>query len=66
MLRQDLRSEITVLRINVPLSFFSIDCSEVNEEHANLAQKMKDRLVQHEIETNRELNKRYVVLSKNK
>nr|XP_026696681.1 dynein heavy chain 3, axonemal [Ciona intestinalis] len=54
---ESIRSEILVLRMSVPLSLFCLSCSDLNEEHAARAQKLKDRLVLHQIEFNREQNK---------
>ena len=53
-----LKDEISLLHITVPLSFFCLDCIQVNEELAGRAQKLKDRLIQYEVNENRELNRR--------
>ncbi|THD19780.1 Dynein heavy chain axonemal [Fasciola hepatica] len=54
---QDLRGEITMLRLNVPLSLFSVDCQSVNEELANRVWKLRDILISFELDENREVNR---------
>ena len=55
------KDEISLLHITVPLSFFCLDCIQVNDELAGRAQKLKDRLIQYEVNENRDLNKKYVM-----
>uniref|UniRef100_H2ZMD9 Dynein axonemal heavy chain 3 n=1 Tax=Ciona savignyi TaxID=51511 RepID=H2ZMD9_CIOSA len=55
--RDNIRSDILVLRMTVPLSLFCLSCFDLNEDHAARAQKLKDRIVLHQIEFNREQNK---------
>ncbi|KAG5443966.1 Dynein heavy chain 3, axonemal [Clonorchis sinensis] len=54
---QDLRAEITMLRLTVPLSLFCVDCKSVNEELANRAWKLRDILVSFELDENRDVNR---------
>ncbi|CAL8075896.1 unnamed protein product [Calicophoron daubneyi] len=54
---QDLRAEITMLRLTVPLSLFSVDCKSVNEELANRVWKLREILVQFELDENRDVNR---------
>ena len=54
---QDLKEEICLLRITVPLSMFCLDCIQLNADLASRAQKLKDRLIQFEVDDNRELNR---------
>ena len=55
---QDLKTEISLLRISVPLSMFCLDCKALNADLCARAQKLKDRLVQFEVDENRDLNRR--------
>ncbi|KAF5404423.1 hypothetical protein PHET_02178 [Paragonimus heterotremus] len=57
---QDLRAEITMLRLTVPLSLFSVDCKSVNEELANRVWKLRDILISFELDENRDVNRRQV------
>ncbi|XP_033109939.1 dynein heavy chain 3, axonemal-like isoform X2 [Anneissia japonica] len=52
-----LKEEISSLHITVPLSMFCLDCRMLNMELCNRAQKLKERLVQFEVDENRKLNK---------
>ncbi|CAH8492971.1 unnamed protein product, partial [Dicrocoelium dendriticum] len=54
---QDLRAEINMLRITVPLSLFSVDCKSVNEELANRVWKLRDILISFELDENRDVNR---------
>ena len=54
---QDLKDEIALLRITVPLSMFCLDCVNLNADLCARAQKLKERLIQFEINENRELNR---------
>ena len=54
---QDLSDEITLLRITVPLSMFCLDCSDLNEDLAGRAKKLRDRLVKFCVDDNREQNR---------
>ncbi|XP_074648811.1 dynein axonemal heavy chain 3-like [Tubulanus polymorphus] len=54
---QDLKDEICLLRITVPLSMFCLDCIALNNDLALRSQKLKDRLVLFEVDENRDLNK---------
>lgn len=48
-----------MLRLNVPLSLFSVDCQSVNEELANRVWKLRDILIQFELDENRDVNRRW-------
>ncbi|XP_053383461.1 dynein axonemal heavy chain 3-like [Mercenaria mercenaria] len=54
---QDLKNEISLLRITVPLSMFCLDCVALNQDLGARAEKLKQRLITFEIDENRELNK---------
>jgi len=54
---QNLKDEIALLRITVPLSLFCLDCVALNQELCNRTQKLKDRLVAYEVDENRVLNR---------
>ncbi|WAQ96862.1 DYH3-like protein [Mya arenaria] len=54
---QDLKDEIALLRITVPLSMFCLDCVALNQDLVARAEKLKQRLITFEIDENRELNK---------
>ncbi|KAL8573170.1 Dynein heavy chain 3, axonemal [Nucella lapillus] len=54
---QDLKDEIMLLRITVPLSMFCLDCVSLNNELALRAQRLKERLVAFEVDENRDLNR---------
>ena len=54
---QDLKDEIMLLRITVPLSMFCLDCVNLNNELALRAQRLKERLVAFEVDENRDLNR---------
>ncbi|XP_052264555.1 dynein axonemal heavy chain 3-like isoform X1 [Dreissena polymorpha] len=54
---QELKDEIMLLRITVPLSMFCLDCVTLNQDLAARAEKLKQRLITFEIDENRELNK---------
>ncbi len=61
---QDLKDEISLLRISVPLSMFTLDCAVLNENLAVRAQKLRARLVLFVVEDNRSLNRGYGVTLK--
>ncbi|XP_069839891.1 dynein axonemal heavy chain 3 isoform X1 [Dendropsophus ebraccatus] len=52
-----LRGEIASMHITVPLAMFCLDALRLNEDLCARAQKLKDQLVQFEVDENRELNK---------
>nr|KAG5713480.1 hypothetical protein BaRGS_025028 [Batillaria attramentaria] len=54
---QDLKDEIMLLRITVPLSMFCLDCVNLNNELALRAQRLKERLITFEVDENRDLNR---------
>ncbi|XP_014782749.1 dynein axonemal heavy chain 3-like [Octopus bimaculoides] len=54
---QDLKNEIAVLYVTVPLSMFSLDCTLLNEALCNKAEGLKQRLITHCVDENRELNR---------
>ncbi|XP_078610604.1 dynein axonemal heavy chain 3-like isoform X1 [Branchiostoma floridae x Branchiostoma japonicum] len=54
---QQLKDEIALLRITVPLSMFTLACEDLNVDLCARAQKLKDRLVVFEVDENRVLNK---------
>ncbi|XP_033631251.1 dynein heavy chain 3, axonemal-like [Asterias rubens] len=54
---QQLKDEISLLRITVPLSMFCLDCHILNADLCSRAQKLKEKLVLFEVEENRMLNK---------
>lgn len=53
----DLKQEVQLLRITAPLSMFLVDCNLLNENLAERAQKLRETLVQYEVDENRELNR---------
>jgi len=55
---QDLKNEIALLRVTVPLSMFCLDCVALNQDLGARAEKLKQRLISFEIDENRELNKK--------
>ncbi|XP_064624417.1 dynein axonemal heavy chain 3-like [Lineus longissimus] len=54
---QDLKDEIALLRITVPLSMFCLDCVNLNADLCARAQKLKERLITFEVDENRDLNR---------
>uniref|UniRef100_A0A7M4FUM3 Dynein axonemal heavy chain 3 n=1 Tax=Crocodylus porosus TaxID=8502 RepID=A0A7M4FUM3_CROPO len=55
-----LKKEIASMHVTVPLAMFCLDALKLNEELCSCAQKLKDRLIEFEVDENRELNKRYM------
>ncbi|XP_072275027.1 dynein axonemal heavy chain 3 [Pyxicephalus adspersus] len=51
-----LQGEIASMQITVPLAMFCLDALRFNEELCARAQKLKDRLIQYEVDENRQLN----------
>uniref|UniRef100_A0A8D0GHK3 Uncharacterized protein n=1 Tax=Sphenodon punctatus TaxID=8508 RepID=A0A8D0GHK3_SPHPU len=51
--------EIASMHVTVPLAMFCLDALKLNEELCRQTQKLKDRLIEFEVDENRELNKRY-------
>ncbi|XP_039273758.2 dynein axonemal heavy chain 3-like isoform X3 [Styela clava] len=51
------RDEINMLRLSVPLNMFGLDCTELNNDLAQRAQLLRDKLIQSQIDENREKNK---------
>uniref|UniRef100_A0A8C8RBN6 Dynein heavy chain 3, axonemal n=1 Tax=Pelusios castaneus TaxID=367368 RepID=A0A8C8RBN6_9SAUR len=54
-----LKKEIASMHVTVPLAMFCLDALKLNEELCNRAQKLKNRLIEFEVDENRELNQRY-------
>ncbi|CAH8618645.1 unnamed protein product [Heterobilharzia americana] len=54
---QDLKAEISLLRQSVPMSLFTLDCKDVNEELANRVWKLRDIIVTFEMDENRDVNR---------
>uniref|UniRef100_A0A8C0FZW3 Uncharacterized protein n=1 Tax=Chelonoidis abingdonii TaxID=106734 RepID=A0A8C0FZW3_CHEAB len=54
-----LKKEIASMHVTVPLAMFCLDALKLNEELCNRAQKLKNKLIEFEVDENRELNKRY-------
>ncbi|XP_026560379.1 dynein heavy chain 3, axonemal [Pseudonaja textilis] len=52
-----LKKEIASLHVTVPLALFCLDALKLNEELCNRTQRLKDRLIEFEVEENRNLNK---------
>ncbi|XP_025062794.1 dynein heavy chain 3, axonemal [Alligator sinensis] len=52
-----LKKEIASMHITVPLAMFCLDALKLNEELCSRAQNLKDRLIEFEVDENRELNK---------
>jgi dynein heavy chain len=55
---QNLKEEIMLLRITVPLSMFCLDCVNLNNDLALRAQRLKERLITFEVDENRDMNKK--------
>ncbi|XP_053132344.1 dynein axonemal heavy chain 3 isoform X3 [Hemicordylus capensis] len=51
-----LKREIASLHVTVPLAMFCLDALKLNEELCSRTQKLKDRLIQFEVDENREAN----------
>ncbi|XP_066465573.1 dynein axonemal heavy chain 3 [Tiliqua scincoides] len=51
-----LKKEIASMHVTVPLAMFCLDALKLNEELCHRTQKLKDRLVQFQIDENREVN----------
>ncbi|XP_053327633.1 dynein axonemal heavy chain 3 [Spea bombifrons] len=49
--------EIASMHVTVPLAMFCLDALKLNEDLCTRTQKLKDRLIQFEVDENRELNK---------
>ncbi|CAG5132944.1 unnamed protein product, partial [Candidula unifasciata] len=54
---QNIRDEISLLRVTAPLSMFCLDCVHFNQEMCIRAQRLRDRLVIFEVDENRDLNR---------
>ncbi|XP_068100920.1 dynein axonemal heavy chain 3 [Hyperolius riggenbachi] len=52
-----LQGEIASMHITVPLAMFCLDALRLNEDLCARAQQLKNRLIQYEVDENRELNK---------
>ncbi|KAG8145621.1 hypothetical protein E2320_012135 [Naja naja] len=52
-----LKKEIASLHVTVPLALFCLDALKLNEELCSRTQRLKDRLIEFEVEENRNLNK---------
>ncbi|XP_070617336.1 dynein axonemal heavy chain 3 isoform X3 [Erythrolamprus reginae] len=52
-----LKKEIASLHVTVPLALFCLDALKLNEELCNRTQRLKDRLIEFEVEENRNINK---------
>lgn len=53
----NIKREITLLMVSVPLNIYSIECNGLHESLRDRVQKLKDRLVQFCIDHNRDSNK---------
>lgn len=53
----NIKREITLLIVSVPLNLYSIECNGLHESLRDRVQKLKDRLVQFCIDHNRDTNK---------
>ncbi|XP_044289654.1 dynein axonemal heavy chain 3 isoform X4 [Varanus komodoensis] len=51
-----LKKEIASMHVTVPLGMFCLDASKLNEELCNRTQQLKDRLIEFEVNENREVN----------
>ncbi|XP_062999548.1 dynein axonemal heavy chain 3 [Elgaria multicarinata webbii] len=51
-----LKKEIASMHITVPLAMFCLDTSKLNEVLCNRTQQLKDRLIEYEVNENREVN----------
>lgn len=54
---QTLKDEISSLRITVPLGMFCLDCRLLNADLCARAQRLKEKLINFEVDENRTLNK---------
>ncbi|PAA63386.1 hypothetical protein BOX15_Mlig017039g2 [Macrostomum lignano] len=54
---QQLKSEVAVMRITVSLNMFTLDCVQLNQDLCARAQRLRDQLVQFEVDENREQNR---------
>lgn len=53
------RNEIASMHISVPLAMFCLNTMTINYELCERAQNLKDRLIQFQVDINRENNTRY-------
>ncbi len=53
----ELKGEMSLLRVTIPLSLFCLNCLDLNNDLCTRAQKLRDRLVQFEVDENRDLNR---------
>lgn len=53
------RNEIASMHISVPLAMFCLDTMTINYELCERAQNLKDRLIQFQVDRNRDNNTRY-------
>ncbi|KAH0631920.1 hypothetical protein JD844_019823 [Phrynosoma platyrhinos] len=51
-----LKKEIASLHVTVPLAMFCLDALKLNEELCRRTQRLKDRLIEFQVEENREVN----------
>ncbi|XP_042293782.1 dynein axonemal heavy chain 3 [Sceloporus undulatus] len=51
-----LKKEIASMHVTVPLAMFCLDALKLNEELCRRTQRLKDRLIEFEVEENREVN----------
>lgn len=54
----NLRSEISTLRVSVPMNLICLDCVDINEILFKKLKYLQDQLLQFLIDENRETNKR--------
>ncbi|KAK2495199.1 hypothetical protein MC885_014559, partial [Smutsia gigantea] len=53
------RNEIASMHISVPLAMFCLDAVTLNYDLCERAQNLKDRLIQFQVDINRDMNTRY-------
>lgn len=53
------RNEIASMHITVPLAMFCLDTMTLNYDLCERAQNLKDRLIQFQVDVNRDTNTRY-------
>jgi len=59
----DLTAELSLLRVTASVSLFCLNCTQVNEDLMSRSKKIRDRLVEFEVNENREINKKFVFVA---
>lgn len=59
----DLTAELSLLRVTASLSLFCLDCMQVNQDLVSRSKKIRERLVEFEVNENRDINRKFVYIT---